>query len=251
MKKLFLDIETAPHSAFIWSLWTKYIAPDHIEIPGYTLCFAAKWEGEREIQFYSIWGDGARQMVQKANELLDDADAVVHYNGRKFDIPMLLTEILLMEMPPPSPFDQIDLYRTVRSSFRFPSNKLDYVCKRLGLGSKVSHRGMDLWVEAMQGEDKACREMKRYNKQDVRLLPKLYKRLLPFINAHPNEGLHNDMDRPSCPKCGSTKLHRRGFAHTKTQRYARYQCMSCYSWVRGRYTNLCRDAKQNILVVDR
>ena len=251
MRILYLDIETAPHTALIWSLWTKYIDPDHIEIPGYTLCFAARWEDEKKIQFYSVWNDGVEQMVQKAHDLLDESDAVVHYNGKKFDIKMLQTEWALLKMPPPSPYKQIDLYHTVRSQFRLPSNKLDYVCKRFGLGKKIRHRGMDLWVGCMQEDEKSCKEMERYNKQDVRLLPRLYKYILPYIHNHPNWGLHGDMDRPVCKNCGSDRLQRRGFSITGTQRYRRYQCQKCGTWNRGRYTNLGEEARQNILTGDK
>jgi len=244
---LYLDIETSPHTALIWSLWTKYIDPDHIEIPGYTLCFAAKWEGEKKIQFYSVWDDGVLNMVQKAHDLLDEADAVVHYNGTKFDMKMLQTEWALLEIPPPAPYKQIDLYLTVRSQFRLPSNKLDYVCKRFGLGKKIRHKGMELWVGAMRKEEKACREMERYNIQDVRLLPKLYKYILPYIPNHPNWALYGSMDRPVCTNCGSVKMMRKGFAISVTQRYRRYQCKDCGKWCQTRYTNLGKDARDNIL----
>ncbi|MCP5005503.1 MAG: hypothetical protein GY941_16430, partial [Planctomycetes bacterium] len=76
IKILEIDIETAPHSAYIWSLWTKYIAPDHIEIPGYTLCFAAKWRGQKKVHFHSVWKDGLEGMVTAAHKLMSEADAI-------------------------------------------------------------------------------------------------------------------------------------------------------------------------------
>jgi len=248
MNILELDIETAPHSAYIWGLFQRYISPDHIEIPGYTLCFAAKWRGKKGIKFYSIWDDGLEGMLQAAWDLLDEADAVVHYNGKKFDIKMLNTEFLLHEVSPPSPYHQIDLLPVCRQNFRFPSNKLDYVCKRLGIGSKVSHRGMELWTEVMQEDRKACNEMRRYNKQDVNLLGPLYDRLLPFIQNHPNHALYADTDRPICTNCGSESLHRRGSARTKTQQYPRFQCQDCGTWVRDRFTELTPASRHKILV---
>lgn len=247
MKILELDIETAPHSAFIWSLWQKYIAPDHIEIPGYPLCFAAKWRGQKRIHFYSVWHHGLEAMIQAAFDLLDEADAVVHYNGNKFDIPMLSTEFIELKIGIPTPFEQIDLLPVVRKHFRFPSNKLDYVCRRLGIGAKISHRGMELWAEVMEGKRAACKEMKDYNIQDVHLLRPLYDRLLPYITTHPNWGHWNKTDRPVCPNCGSHHLHSKGSAITKTQRYPRFQCQECGTWVRGRFTEVTPEQRVNIL----
>lgn len=247
MKILELDIETAPHSAYIWSLWTKYIAPDHIEIPGYTLCFAAKWKGQKRVYFYSVWKDGLEGMMNAAFSLLEEADAVVHYNGKKFDITMLNTEFLELQMGIPAPFEQIDLLPVVRKNFRFPSNKLDYVCRRLGLGAKVSHRGMDLWTEVMEGNRAACREMKEYNIQDVHLLEPLYERLLPYITNHPNFGHFNKTDRPVCTNCGSAHIQSRGQAVTKTQRYPRFHCQDCGTWLRGRFTEVSSEERPRIL----
>ncbi|NIV35232.1 MAG: hypothetical protein GWN58_38990, partial [Anaerolineae bacterium] len=49
-------------------------------------------------------------MLEGAWELLDEADAVVHYNGKKFDIPTLNREFVKYGFTPPSPYKQIDLY---------------------------------------------------------------------------------------------------------------------------------------------
>ena len=86
-----------------------------------------------------------KTMPKGIHGLLNDADAVVHYNGTKFDIPTLNKEFLLHSFNPPSPYKQIDLLRVVRSNFRFPSNKLDYVAQRLNLGKKHEHEGHELW----------------------------------------------------------------------------------------------------------
>jgi len=247
MKILEIDIETAPHSAYIWSCFTKYISPDHIEVPGYTLCFAARWKGDNKVMFHSIWTDGFEGMLDAAWQLLNEADAVIHYNGKKFDVKILNGEFLVQEWTPPAPYAQIDLLPVVRRNFRFPSNKLDYVCKRLGLGAKVHHRGMELWTEVMEGDKKSCKEMMEYNIQDVHLLTPLYERLLPWITEHPNYGMFSDSDRPVCTNCGSENLHKEGTRATKTQLYQRYQCQDCGTWLQDRMTCLDPAKRRNIL----
>lgn len=247
MKLLHIDIETAPNKAYVWGFNKQIITIDKMIEPGYTLCYSAKWHDKKEVMFHSIREHGMMYMLKTVWELLDEADAVVHYNGTSFDIPTLNWEFLQHGIEPPSPCHQIDLYKTVRSRFRLPSYKLDYVCQALGLGAKVSHKGMALWHDCMNNDSKAWKKMEQYNKQDVRLLPKLYDKLLPWINDHPNHALYVDSNKPVCPNCGSTHVTKRGVETTKTQKYQRYKCMACKTPLRGRFTIVDKDMKHNIL----
>jgi hypothetical protein len=224
-----LDIETAPHLAAVWGLYDQNVATNQIIKPGYTLCWAAKWYGEKKVMFSSIL-DGNRTMVREVHKLLNECDAVCHYNGTKFDIPTLNKEFLLLELAPPSPYKQVDLLKTARSKFRLASNKLDYVAGQLGLGSKVKHKGFDLWLECMAKKADAWRTMRRYNKQDVLLLEQVYERLLPWIKGHPNISAY--VGARCCPSCGSEKAQARGFGIAQTKRYQRFQCNSCRAWFR-------------------
>lgn len=229
LRLLMLDIETSPNLAAVWGLFNVNIGINQIIKPGGTLCWAAKWYGEKEIMFSSVL-DGQKKMVRGVHKLLSECDAVCHYNGARFDIPTLNKEFLLLDMPPPAPYKQIDLLRTARSRFKLASNKLDYVAGQLGLGSKKAHKGFELWLECMAKDEKAWRTMKAYNKQDVVLLERVYERLLPWITAHPNISAYNGS--PCCPNCGSEKAQARGFAISKTLRYQRYQCKGCGAWHR-------------------
>lgn len=231
MKILLLDIETAPNKVYAWGLWNQNIATNQIVEPGYTLCWAAKWLGDKELLFSSMHSDGEEAMLSLIWELLDEADAVVHYNGTKFDMPTLNKEFILHGYLPPSSYKEIDLLKTARRRFKFPSNKLDYIAQRLGLGTKTKHRGMSLWHDCMQGDDKAWSVMERYNKQDVKLLEKLYKRLLPWIKNHPNYGLYNSK-KDACRNCGG-KLKKNGWEYTATCKYQRYRCVKCGAEGRG------------------
>ena len=232
----YVDIETAPNKGYFFSLFPKFISINDIVESGYTLCFAVKWEGERGMEFYSIEKDGFEGMVKQAHRVLDEADLVVHYNGTKFDIPILNKEFIKLGLEPPSHVHEVDLLKTVRRRFRFSSNKLDFVCRELGLGTKVQHKGIKLWHDCMDGVTKAWREMERYNKQDVRLLPKLYKKLLPWIPNHPNLGLWlDDATKPTCPKCLSTNVVKKGRQFNTTARsYDRFKCNGCGAPLRGR-----------------
>ena len=178
MKILLLDIESAPNTAYVWGLFKQNISISQIVNSSEMLCWAAKWLGSNDIEFASIMG-GKRKMLQRIHKLLDQADAVVHYNGSRFDIPTLNKEFLQADMPPPAPYMQIDLLRTARQQFRFPSNKLDYVGKALGVGQKESHEGFELWIKCMNRDPDAWQRMEAYNKQDVLLLEQVYYKFLP------------------------------------------------------------------------
>lgn len=245
MKILLLDIETAPNLAYVWGIFKENIPIQRIVASGYVLCWAAKWYGEKRVSFASVETTSPQRMLHGIHKMLDEADVVVHYNGKSFDIPTLNKEFVSHGLKPPSPYKQVDLLQIVRATFRFPSNKLDYVCTALGLGSKVRHPGFEMWVQCMAKDPKAWREMERYNRQDVKILEQLYDRLKPWIRCHPNHGAYEDIT--CCPKCGSEEFTRRGHAFTHAGKYARYSCGKCGGWFRGTKTeSLNKEKMMNI-----
>lgn len=234
MKILLLDIETAPNTAYVWGLFKQNISISQIVDSSKMLCWAAKWLGEEKVHFSSIL-DGHKKMLKQIHTMLEEADAVVHYNGSRFDIPTLNKEFLVNKMLPPSPYHQIDLLRTARQQFRFPSNKLDYVGKALGVGKKESHEGFELWIKCMNKDKEAWKTMEKYNKQDVVLLEQVYYEFLPWIKNHPNKAVFDETAQ-TCPTCGSGLLSKRGYNVTKSGKYQRYQCNACGTWSSERNT---------------
>lgn len=239
MKILLLDIETAPNTAYVWGLWKQNISISQIVDSSSMLCWAAKWLDEDEYEFSSIL-QGKKYMLKGIHKLLSEADAVVHYNGSRFDIPTLNKEFLEAGMPPPSPYAQIDLLKTARQQFRFPSNKLDYVARALGLEGKKKHEGFELWIKCMNKDKEAWERMKEYNIQDVYLLEAVYYEFLPWIKNHPNKAIHNDSEH-SCPSCGSKHIQKRGFNVTSGGKYQRFQCQDCGSWSASRRTEKIKE----------
>jgi len=242
-KILFLDIETAPAVAYVWGLHDQNIGINQIVKPGYVLCWAAQWLGGK-MMFSSI-RDGRLQMLTKMRDLLDEADAVIHYNGASFDIPTLNREFMKHEIDPPSPFKQIDLYRVIKRTARFDSGKLEFVSKDLSIGAKAHTGGFGLWEGCMGGDKKAWGTMEKYNRQDVALLVTLYKRILPWITTHPvlAPGLGH-----TCPKCGSSRQQRRGLAVLSSGAYPRYQCQGCGAWSRGSKSEVKRNPDRIIQI---
>ncbi|MFJ7901917.1 ribonuclease H-like domain-containing protein [Streptomyces sp. NPDC096198] len=234
MKILTIDIETSPSLAHVWSLWNTNVGLNQLMESGEVICFAAKWYDAKDVKFYSTFHDGKAEMIEAAHRLLEEADTVVHFNGQRFDIPHLNREFLEAELSPPAPFAQVDLLKVVKKQFRFPTNKLDYVVQKLGIGKKTAHTGHQLWVDCMKGDGDAWDLMKKYNVQDVRVTEDLYDALLPWIPTHPNHKLYDGQaDDRMCPNCGSDRLKKEGRAYTSVSVFQRYRCDSCGKWSRG------------------
>lgn len=217
----------------MWKTFKEYISLSQLIETSKILCWSAKWAGTDQVMFDSVQISPHESMLSRIHMLLDEADAVVHYNGLRFDIPVLNKEFLLANFGPPAPYKNIDLYRTVKNVFKFTSNKLDHVVQQLDLGKKVE-TSFDLWIKCMEGDKDAWKHMEEYNKQDILLLEKLYYKMLPWIPNHPNYTLYTNSEEILCPTCGSTHYHCRGYAYTAIGKYQRYQCLACGKWYKDR-----------------
>ena len=178
---LLLDIETKPIKAYVWGLWDQNVYIDQIIEPTEMLCFGARWLGQKKVTFKSVHHDGKKAMLEELHRMMDKADVLVGWNSASFDHKHINREFIENGLMPPSPVKDLDLMSVTKANFAFPSNKLDYVAQRLGVGSKVKHSGFQLWLDCMAGDDKAWREMKKYQLQDVNLLADLYYELLPWF----------------------------------------------------------------------
>ena len=233
-KILLVDIETAPATAYVWRLFDENIGIDQLITPGRIICWGAKWHGQRPV-FYADERGGAKKMFLAIHALMSEADAIVTYNGDKFDLPKLNGAFIEYGLPPLPPATSIDLLKTVRK-MGAQSNKLAFIAPHLRIGDKVKTEGFRLWAECLAGSKKAWDKMKRYNAQDVRLLGPLYDILLPHIKNHPYLGGTRPEERAlhNCPRCQSQKSQSRGYRRTKMFLIQRIQCLGCGGWYEGK-----------------
>lgn len=227
---LFLDIETKPMLAEVWGMRDQNIGLNQVRSFGGTICVGALWGGERKVQFFSDWQHGHKGMLEAIHRLWSEADAVCGYNSDRFDLKKLRGEFCKAGMEPPPPATSIDVFKTVKSQFGFDSNKLDHVATILGVGSKVKHEGHALWTRVLDGCPKAQAKMERYCIQDVRLLERVYRKLLPWMTNHPHLGFVSPV---ACGKCGSHRTQKRGVRRTKAMLIERVQCTNCGGWQDG------------------
>lgn len=231
MRTLVLDIETRPSLAHVWSIWNVNVGLPQLLEAGELLCFAAKFTDEDKVRFHR--GPG---MVKAAHRLLNEADALVTYNGKKFDEPHLRSMFVKAGLTAPSAYVSIDLCAIVKREFRFVSNKLEHVATQLLNEGKAPTGGHQLWIDCMAGKRDAWTRMQSYNEQDVLLTERLYHRLAPWIK-HPNPALYGDAKpgEVTCPQCGGNKVRKRGLSYTQLCSYQRYLCDDCGRYSRGKH----------------
>lgn len=254
-KIVVFDIETAPTKAYIWRRWKENIHLDQVVTEGYLLCAVAKFLNEKVprkvslLSFPDLWKKNPEddsEVVKWCWNILNEADIVVAHYGKGFDIPVLNARFIALGLPPPKPYKIVDTKEIASKKFKFPYNSLDGISNYLGIGRKLD-TDFSLWVNCLSGVKSAWKYMVDYCVLDVLLLEKVYKKLLPWIDTHPNVGLYGDMTKCVCPKCGSPHYQRRGFAKTNTQIYRQFKCNGCGGWFRERITALNKESKENIV----
>lgn len=237
-KILIFDIETAPMQAFVWKRYKENISLEQTISESFMLCWSAKWLYSEEVlgdaltSMEALVEDDSRIVLSLYN-LICQADIIVAYNGRNFDIPYMNQRFLDYSLPPYPPVQVIDPYETAKSVFRFSSNKMDNIATQLGLQNKIK-TDFDLWKGCILGEEKYLRDMLKYNKQDVVVLEEIYCRILPWIKNHPNISNYFD-DKHRCVKCGSeniAKINR--YFYTPSGKYELFRCRDCGAIFRGK-----------------
>lgn len=231
---LILDIETR-----LVPVWTFGIRDQHIthkqiadlEDSGRNIhCVGLKWHGERKTTVLSEWEHGYEGMIRGVFDAVNEADALITFNGVSFDWPKLKGQFMLLELGLPKPPTHIDIFKTTRK-MGFISSKLDYIAPLLGLGSKVKHPGLEMWIACREGCPKAQAKMARYCAGDVRLTEAVYDRVRPYCEDHPRVGNRHGF---TCPNCGGEHLTSQGYKVTRTTRVQSLKCSACGSWTQGK-----------------
>ena len=224
-KILFFDIETAPNLAYVWGKYDQDVIAFKSE--WHLLSVAYKWQGESKIHCITIKGqDGSdKKLAKKLRDLFNEADVVIAHNGDAFDIKKARARFAFHNIKPPSYFATVDTYKIAKRYFNFNSNRLNDLGIYFKLGEKVKHTGFDLWLGCLKDKKESWELLEKYNKQDVALLEKVYNKLLPWVEKHPNIALLKD--RPGCPKCGSKKVVKDGVRANSMTLQQQWYCNAC------------------------
>lgn len=233
---LVFDIETslAVTTYKTFTLYPYRLPHSSITQERYIHCASWSWLDEKRVYSVSTIDNGKhnddRNVVKKLHSVLKGADATVTHNGKQFDHKILNGRILFHKLPPLHDMIKIDTLSIARKYFNFMSRRLDYLGQFLGVGQKIK-TNIELWERCLAGDKKAIREMLLYNKQDVRLLKKVYAHMAPFADAIYNRNLVNPAQgfarQGLCPLCGSRHIRTNGVRYNRTTAVRRYQCNEC------------------------
>jgi len=235
---LLYDVETTPILGWSWGMYQQNLLK--VEQHSYLLSFSHKWLGDKKTQItmlpdFELYDEDPTDdygLCADLWQLFNEADVIVAHNGVGFDDKVVRGRLIVQGFGPPSPHKTVDTLKIARKQFKLTNNKLDTIGELLNIGRKVTHGGMQLWFDCMEGKVEAWKKMGKYNKQDVDLLEEVYLRLRPWAYGHPD--LRADMMVNCCHKCGSADLQKRGFTRTTRRVRQRYQCKGCGAWLQDR-----------------
>lgn len=252
---LFLDVETAPLSAWVWGLFDQNVGLSQINKEWHLLSFCAKWLDDPESKV--VYMDQSKtknieddsKLLKAVWKLMDTCDILVTQNGVSFDVKKLNARFVLNGMTPPSSYKNIDTLRIAKQKFGFTSNKLEWMTKKLCKKyTKLAHSefsGFELWKQCLAGNKKAWKVMREYNIADVLSLEELYHKLLPWANNAPNFSIYNNEYHHVC-RCGSTNSVRNGYAYTTTGKFIRYLCKDCGAESRDAKNLLTKEKRDSL-----
>ena len=208
-RRLFFDIETSPNVVYTWKAGYKISIPyDSIIKERAIICVSWKWEGEKEV--HSLTWDkkqNDKKLLTEFVKVLAEADEIIAHNGDFFDMRWLRGRCVFhgIEMNPY--YTTTDTLKLARYAFYFNSNRLDYLAKFLGVGSKTPHAGFQLWVDVMDKKQEALDMMVEYCENDVVILEKVYQKIKNYTNPRTNHAHLRGVEKFACPDCGTHRVY--------------------------------------------
>jgi len=240
LKILLFDIETAPILLYAWALHEEIHDPKFIRRDWFVLCWSAKWLDKKRIYHSSLpefrgykplpnktQKNIDKQVVQNLWNLLDKCDIAIAHNLKGFDRKKANTRFLIHGLPPPSHYQMIDTLSIAKSEFKFTSNRLGYIAKKLNVTQKLDSGGIDRWLGCEHGIKKDWDKMIEYCDTDVLSLSDVYIKERPYINKHPI--LRTFQNKNTCPKkgCKGKGTVKDGIRRSKSGLYQKLRCMGC------------------------
>ena len=246
-----LDVETLPMMGYMWSLWDVNFSLDQILKDSCMLSWAGKYLYSDNVYSDVLTPKEAKE--RKSERITDslfnfmkECDIIIGHNFRNFDAKVINTEFLLHGFRPLR-YRIIDTLEVLKNNFRFPSNKMAYINKRLGIREKVSNQGFILWSKCSDGDPEALKEMLEYNIGDSFANEETFWKVQPYISNLPNFSLYDNLDTVMC-SCGSEDISKDGYYFLNSGKYDRYICNECGAMLRGKKNLLSKEKRSNILV---
>lgn len=199
---------------------------------GFILCASYQWFGSEKIytihNFNSkeVWND--KIICKKMKEVIEEADMIVTWNGKDFDVRFLQTRMLKHRLGYLPPIPHEDGVLTARRTLKM-GRSLENVGNFFELHEKKHKLSIDVWIKAALGEKISKNLLVERCESDVRLLNEAYKLIGPLSKVHPNVNLM-DKDTSGCPFCGSKNIYKKGSLMALRHYRIRYHCQQCGKW---------------------
>ncbi len=209
VKRLYFDLETSPNVGYFWRAGFKLnIGTENIIQERRIICVSWKWDGEDKVHNLT-WDKNQddKQLLIDFIKIANESDEIIGHNSDRFDVKWLRTRCIYHRVPMFPNYRSLDTLKKAKAHFNFNSNKLDYIAKFLGVGSKVKHEGFDMWRKCMEGDEEALKAMVHYCDGDIIILEDVFTVMQNYIKHNTHAGTLNGGFKFSCPNCGSEDVH--------------------------------------------
>jgi len=245
MKKVLIyDIETTYFLARTWRIGHKLtlshdqIYEDFLGGRSKIICVAYKWAHEKTIHLLDsgLKFEKEAKLIKDFDAIVGEADVVLAHNGDHFDQKHFNTARLMHRLPPVLWPSSEDTLKVLRKNFNLPSNRLDYVSKRLTGRGKADVSYSD-WINIVEHQCQKSRDkMFKYCKRDVQALDDIAKIILPYVTTTISRAITR-ADPLTCsnPVCTAPNIIKYGLMTTLRGKFQKYRCTSCgHNHVGGR-----------------
>lgn len=167
-------------------------------------------------------------LMRRVHKLLVEADALVSWYGKEFDLKFLNSRMLLAGLKPLPPFghNHVDLYFVCQRNFKLHSGRMQAFAETFGCPVDKTPVRADIWRRANRGDPKALRYVVEHCRRDVDILHWVYQTVRPYVRLHPPVS----QDGRACRVCGGTEWLSNGWRFRLGGRHRRLQCQGCGHW---------------------
>lgn len=197
-------MEVSPNIGFFWQSGHQIsVGYESIIKERAIICICYKWENQNKV--YSLTWDknqNDKKLISDFLKVANQATELIAHNGDRFDIKWIRTQALKHGLLWHPHINTIDTLKIARNSFKFNSNRLDYLGKLL-LEKGKTDTGYDLWKNiCLKNCKTSLNKMVKYCKNDVILLEQVFAKLRPYTKPK----LSYAADRGNCVECNSDYL---------------------------------------------
>jgi hypothetical protein len=222
----------------VWNLFDDDPISREVKLDWQILSIGWKWKGEKKVHVlgqddFADYVPGQlndKSLLEAFWEVINLADIEVSHNGDRHDMKKLNARMMIHGLKPYSPVLQYDTLKAFKRVSGHTSNKLSYLAEKHGTHYKGDAGGVDTWTGCMNGDPKAWKKLKGYNKLDINPLDDIFDTITLWDKQAPKMNVYGDND--GCTRCGSPNVvdSHLDKANAAGNRKMRAKCNDCGKW---------------------